>query len=350
MNNQLNVIPQPDNESSESPLDLGGALQRENGQSRLALLLGKKVFFRSDYSKEAIPLQSLGDLAEPSALPFQLNELASSPRERMIIAVDSSCVLIGETDDGAIYAGRVALVYGTKSKIVRYCRAGPIIFYLDSEAMRSDLGSRVAPRVTKLIMNDRALAERFIRVRLERVAQIEATKLASDSILLVDGSLKSSILEPRGLTLKDLERTSEENFNQLIGISKGTSLRFISRTASSLQSVKRSSVYLDVTESVAAFSMNIESRILVVKFANNSPVFRVDSSLKNAEEDSQILADVKFNDIMFRGYPETLRLAHHLSVFDASTISSVRGYLSSKYGIVQVPSDDLRARILGRLV
>ncbi|MHB8567812.1 MAG: DNA double-strand break repair nuclease NurA [Nitrososphaerales archaeon] len=316
----------------------------------MTTLSGKKVFFRSDFSKDVIPLQNLENMIESWPFPYELKELSQCPRERLIVAVDSSCVLIGETEDGAIYAGRVSIVYGSKSKAIRYCRAGPIIFYLDSKAIQADLGLYVSAKVTRLIMNDRTLAERFIRLRLERVAQIEASKLWSDSIILVDGALKSSILEPKGLSLKELERTAEDNFNQILGISKATSIRFISRTASVLQSSNRSSVYLDITEGIRALIPSIESRVLLAKFSNNCPVFRVDSSYKNAEDESQIFSDLKYNDLLFRGYPETLRLAHHLSVFDASTVSSVRGYLSSKYGVVQIPSDDLRAMILGRLV
>lgn len=350
MNNQLNVIPQNQINDSQDYLDLRNAFNRENLQSRLALLSGKKVFFRSDFTKEAIPLQTLGDMADSAAIPFQLRELSASPRERFVVAVDSSCALIGETEDGSIYAGRVAIVYASRSKIVKYCRAGPIIFYLDPQAIQSDLGSKVSPKVTRLVLNDRALAEKFIRLRLERVAQIEAAKLCSDSIILVDGSLRSSILEPHGLSLRELERASEENFNQVLGISKASSLRFISRTATALQSIRKSSVYIDATETVRALIPSIESKVLIAKFGSNCPVFRVDYSYKNAEAESQVLSDVKFNDVLFRGYPETLRLAHHLSVFDASTISSVRGFLSSKYGMVQIPSDDLRATVLGRLL
>jgi hypothetical protein len=37
-------------------------------------------------------------------------------------------------------------------------------------------------------------------------------------------------------------------------------------------------------------------------------------------------------------------------VFDSSTISSIRSYLSRKYRLINIPSDDLRATILGKLV
>ena len=355
MNNQLSVIP-PRTEVQFEPgtFDLNLSIfGREKLQSRLLSLSGKKVFFRSDFTKETIPLQSPADhQTTTSSIPFQVREISSSsPRQRLVVAVDSSCVLIGETEEGAIYAGRVAVVYASRSKVVKYCRAGPIIFYLDPTTIRSELGQEAFGKVARLILHDRTLAERFIRTQLERTAQLEASRACSDSLILVDGSLRSSILEPRTHSLKQLERTSEENFNQLVGISKASSVKFLAKTASSLQSLGRpGGVFVDVTDSVRALIPSIECRVLLARFTRNSQVFRVDFSHHNAEEECQVLSDLKFNDVLFRGYPETLRLAHHLSVFDASTVSSVRSYISSKCGVIHVPSDDLRATILGRLV
>jgi len=101
---------------------------------------------------------------------------------------------------------------------------------------------------------------------------------------------------------------------------------------------------------VKVFTPSFAGRVLVARFSQNSRVFRVDVSRVNVEEDSQVLSDLKQNDLLFRGYPETLRLAHHLAVFDSSTISSTRSYLSRKYGLIHIPSDDIRATILGKLV
>ncbi|HZW56155.1 MAG TPA: DNA double-strand break repair nuclease NurA [Nitrososphaerales archaeon] len=354
MNNQLSIIPaSSESQFEERSFDLNLALfGKEKLQSRLSSLSGKKVFFRSDFSKETIPLHSPADASlAGSAMPYQVKEIiSSSPRHRLVVGVDSSCALIGETDEGAIYAGRVAVVYASRSKVIKYCRAGPIIFYLDPTTIRAELGPEAYGKVARLILHDRTLAERFIRTQLERSAQLEASKICSDSLILVDGSLRSSILEPKSHDLKQLERTSEENFNQLVGISKASSVKFLAKTATTLQSLRKGGVFIDVTESVRALIPSIQCRVLLAKFNQNSQVFRVDFSYQNAEDESQVLCDLKFNDIMFRGYPETLRLAHHLSVFDASTVSSVRSYLSSKCGIIHVPSDDLRATILGRLV
>jgi hypothetical protein len=215
-----------------------------------------------------------------------------------------------------------------------------------SEEIRNSLPQKAL----RAISSDNSIAERFIRLRLERSAQILSAKTNGDSIVLVDGSLKSSFLETMGMSLRDLENAAEENQNQIVGVGKSSSLRIVSKAANLLQSIGSGETYFDITDTMRIFFSSKESRVLVVKFSPNASVFRVDMSSRNSEEDPKVLGDVKGNDLLFRGYPETLRLAHHLAVFDSSTISSIRSYLSKKYRLIHIPSDDLRATILGNLV
>jgi hypothetical protein len=341
MNNQLNIIPSNRLEDEFSKAVL---------VSRLGGLSGKRVMFRTDFSKETLPLQSLS--AQTSRYQSYLPQsFADTHCDRVVASVDSSCALIGETEDGAIYAGRVATVLSSKGSILKYMRAGPIIFYLDPSTVQANLGSYLQRRVLNLVLQDRSVAERFIRVQLERKAQIQASQMLNDAIIVVDGALKSTVLEQNGATLKAVQDSCVENSNQLIGMSKASSLRMISNGAAILQTYPKSQVFLDITESVRALLPNFGSnKITVAKFSLNCPVFRVDFSRTNTEDEAQLFSDLKHNDIFFRGYPETLRLAHHLSVFDAATISSVRGYLARQYGLIAIPSDDLRSTVLGKFV
>ena len=343
MNNQLNIVPQVVESSLFNLEPLA-----EEYESSLSTLSGMRVLFRSDFGKEAIPLQNLEN--QVGECPYQIRNFSSESRERQIVAIDSSCALIGETEQGAIFAGRVAVATSKASKITKYHRAGPFIFYFTMKYLSEQIKTALPPRALRAIAGDNSLAERFIRTKLERFAQILSARTCRDSIILIDGALKSSSLETRKHGLHELEEAAEENENQIIGIGKSTSLRVIVRAANLLQSFGSGESYFDITETLRFFCSCAEARILVARFSPNSPVFRVDASRRNSENDSNVLADLKRNDFFFRGYPETLRFAHHLSVFDASTISSIRSYLSRKYGLVQVPSDDLRAMILGKLV
>lgn len=347
MSNQLNVIP-----SNEVGLiGLENEFSKAVLASSLGSLAGKRVMFRTDFSRESMPLQSLAKESSTRSAAHLPQEFSPSPRERMIASIDSSCALVGETEEGAIYAGRVATVLSLRGSIQRYYRAGPVIFYLDPSTIQSGLASNVQRRILNMVIQDKSVAERFIRIYLERKAQIQASRILSDAIIVADGALKSSVLERKDATLKAVQEACEENFNQLMGLSKASSLRIVSNGAALLQSYRKAQVFLDVTNAVKALVPSFGSnKITVAKFSLNSPVFRVDFSASNIEDEAQVLSDLKYNDVFFRGYPETLRLAHHLSVFDSATVSSVRSYLAKQYGLIPIPSDDLRATILGKFV
>jgi hypothetical protein len=344
MTNQLNVVPTAT--ALEKLVDVESIT--ESLDNSLTTLFGKRIFFRSDFSRESIPLQMKEE--SQKTIPYQIRTFARTSRDRQIIGIDSSCALIGETEDGPIFAGRVAVVGSFRANTRAHCRAGPFIFYMSHETLEEELRRSLPAKVIKAILSDIGLAERFIRIRLERSAQLQVARIHSDAIILVDGSLRSSVLEMPTLSLKELERSAEENFNQLVGFSKTSSIRFVANLAGMLQSTGRCNCYCDITDPLRIFAQRLDGRVLLAKFAQNSRVFRVDMSRVNAEEDPQVLADLKANDIFFRGYPETLRLAHHLSVFDSFTVSSTRSYISKKFGLIRVPSDDLRATILGKLV
>jgi hypothetical protein len=346
MNNQLNII--PNRTINYNGLDDG--FLHSTFEDSLGTLAGKKVIFRTDFTKEAIALQSLsGDSMNLAA--NELREFSQNPSERIIASIDSSCVLVGETQEGAIYAGRVATVLASKGQIQSYYRMGPVILYVDPYTIKSIFGSHFDRKISSAILFDRSIAERFVRIYLERHAQIRAAKSLSGAIILADGSLRPSLLEQKEISLRALQIACSENFNDLIGFSKASSLRFISNVIGAFQANEKSQVYLDLTDSINSILLpHGDNKITIARFASNSPGFRVDFSSSNFEEEAQLFADLRFNDRFFRGYPETLRLAHHLSIFDSSTISSVRSYLAKKYDLVQIPADDLRASILGKLV
>lgn len=343
MNNQLSLVPPPNLHEEVADIE---SLSQSLDKS-LRNLSGKKVFFRSDFSRESVPLQSMESTGRP--IPFEIRNFSEKPSERLLVGIDSSCALIGETEDGSLFAGRVAMVSTSKDGKKSHYRAGPFIFYMNQEILGEEL-SKLPRKAIRGLLSDTCFAERFVRIRLERSAQLQAAKLNTNSIILADGAIRSSVLESRKYSLRELELAAARNSNQIIGFSKTSSLRFVSSAASFLQSIGRGKVYFDITDSVRVFMPCTGSRILVSRFSPNSHVFRVDTSLANTDEDSQVLADLSYNDLFFRGYPETLRLAHHLSVFDAFTISSIRSYLSKEFKLIRIASDDLRATILGKLV
>lgn len=344
LTNQLSVIPQSVNHKY-IPQQVDFTFLHSN----LSQLVGKKVIFRTDFSREPLALQSFG--SQKGGVPDCVREFSNHSRERIVVGIDSSCALVGEAEDGSIFAGRVTTVYRSQNGVQTYCRAGPIIFYLNYEWFSKSFGSSIPKGKLHAIISEVSVAERFVRIFLERQAQLQAAKSLSDAIIAIDGSLQRSTLESREISIHEVQRVASENLNELVGVSKTSNIREISGAAAALNALKRGSVFIDITDAIRAVSQRVGSnKIVAAKFSATAPVFRVDFSSSNGEDESQILADLKSNDVFFRGYPETLRLAHHLSVFDSSTISSIRSYLSRRYRLIQIPSDDLRATVLGKLV
>jgi len=231
MTNQLSIVPMReiaadlvDLESLTSDLD-----------ASLSKLAGMKVFFRTDYSKESVPLENLE--SSPRPCPYEIRSFSPESRERKVIGIDSSCAIIGETEEGSIFAGRVAVVSATKSKIRTYYRAGPFVFYLTMKYLSEELRNVLPNRAVRAIASDTSLAERYIRIRLERSAQILSAKTNDDSIILIDGSIRSSALETKEFCLRELERAAESNSNSILGIGKSTCLKVVSTAANLLQSV-----------------------------------------------------------------------------------------------------------------
>jgi hypothetical protein len=344
MNNQLNLVPE------ELNLDDIEA-QYPDFSSSLSDLAGKKVIFRMDFARESLPLQSLSQ-ASTDLQQYAVQSFACDGHLHPVASVDSSCALIGESEEGNIYAARVTTVLSGEKRVLTYFREGPVLFYLTPGTIRSIVGSAFQSKIAQMILRDRSAAERFIRVCLERTALLKVARKLSKAIILIDGSLTQSNYERRQDSIIELQKLCEKRENQLVGFSKSSSLRIIIGAASSLQASSRGAIFVDLTEpfrEVFPFFARSFSTVTVAKFSPSSPIFRVDLSKYNSEDCPQVFSDIAWSDLISRGYPESLRLAHHLSVFDASIVASVRSFLSRNFGLVNIPSDDLRATVLGRL-
>jgi hypothetical protein len=55
------------------------------------------------------------------------------------------------------------------------------------------------------------------------------------------------------------------------------------------------------------------------------------------------------NDSIACGYPETLRLAHHVSTFSSTETSCLRGHVLTNYDVMELASKDIRKTLLGSI-
>jgi hypothetical protein len=325
MNNQLSV-------ATVVSMDTLEALAKEFKQ-RFELssglihekLAGKEFIFNHD-GKDAYPF---GGWSE--ACDGELQPILPVQEHATIASTDSSCILLGESFEGSVYAVRAAVAFSCAGLVRGYFRAGPTIVYLSAKGAYG-LPSDLEPFELRVALTDRQIAERIIRNAVER--KIVSALVASPEISLVmaDGSLKHPF------ELYPIEVKSESEAC-LVGFSKSSSLVASSRLTGTVSKALGPS-YCASREGIV--------QTIVAKFSSDGLVFRLDVARPVAQL-QRVLGLILFNDGFSVGYPESLRVAHHLSVFSRSEDTALKAYLSRRYLLKRLPAFGLRRMTLGGL-
>lgn len=307
------------------------------------LLKGKKIIFSSE-DKNLVPVDGWG----LRNIPYCTTPLTTiQPRmdNTTVYAMDSSTIQLAETEDGSLYGVKSGVVLSIGGHALIHFKIGPILFYLSEETIGH---SQLDHRLAKLILIDSDFAKRLIRIRVERVIQMELSNNLSKSIILVDGSLKSSLFEEKKQNIKNVAENCLLKQNSMIGISKSSKLRILDRVSTPLAKIQ-GPAYMDVNLIIKSLVRNTVGDNLIAKFGNhNSPILRVDVVSCNSDKD-EALGKLLANDSIACGYPETLRLAHHVSTFTYTEISCLRGHVLSNYDVIELASEDIRKTLLGSI-
>jgi hypothetical protein len=280
-----------------------------------------------------------GDLVE-------LHPISQKAMKRDVAALDSSVIQVAETDDGAVYAAKASVAFnlgGVKNSVV----VGPSIIYVGDDSVHTLLGLLEKQVPKRLILSDPSMAMRMIRVMMERVLAREVSTSLEQGLILLDGSLKPSIFEPRGSSLKGLVERCDGEDKPLAGFCKSTKLKVIQGIASQLFEEGIPPSYSDITAHVRLFVADLLGRSYLSKLTTDGVPFRVD--ITNREEADQVLSTVVASDVLVRGYPETLRASHFLSIFSEAEEAVVKSQLARKAHVTVLPSDSLRKTVLGPL-
>lgn len=336
-----------------APLDAYCIMQRFDRainatlQPRFDTLIGKQVLFSMDEKKEFAPLEGW----EPRNKRADIRTVGAVDEPAYIAAIDSSCIFIGDTDEGSIYAAKGGLALAFSGRPVMHFKIGPILFYLnycddddDDDSCDGVLSSSRSDSLARFSALDRSIAKRIIRARVERLIQNEISKYLHNSVILVDGSLRSSVFEDRNGGLHHVIKNCGANKNFLIGISKTTRLKPLDQLASLLMQ-KNQPCYIDVESIVRLIVSNVAGRPLLAKLSNDGLVLRADVLGDPQESLGRLLG----NDVLAHGYPETLRLAHHVSIFTRMDALCIRGFILGQLNTREVASEDVRRTLLGSL-
>ncbi|HEU5120156.1 MAG TPA: DNA double-strand break repair nuclease NurA, partial [Candidatus Nitrosocosmicus sp.] len=291
------------------------------------LIENKKLVFVDD--EEGIPIQNWGIHSEKYS-NLKINQIYPIEEEKLVLGIDSSCVKVAEVEDGGLYAVKGSVCISFKGKPAAHLKIGPLMFYINEEILQN---LRFDRNVFKLILFNDDYAKKFLRVNIERYIQFWISKLITGSIILIDGSLKSSIFENHIYDISKIIENSVINGNSVIGISKSSKIKILKYLSYPLI---RSTIpsYVDINLIIRSLISKTHGDHLLVKLSSNeySNILRADIVSYNNDIDTT-LGTLLYNELINFGYPSTLSLSHHVSVFSNTELASIKSFIKSNYSI-----------------
>ena len=290
------------------------------------------------------------DLADSFASALKRNTLSPERVSVPIVACDTSSVKIGETDSGMIFAIRAVAVWRHANRIV-YNRWGPLLFHVpnsdDTHQFRDDESRAFGGLTLKTL---KVLTR--LRNHVERWVQEVLSETVKDGILLIDGSLTAGTPDNPAARVTNILSTARSNNSIVIGISKSTQLTVGGKNILGFSNDEGTPHLVDLTplveEEYPPYPVRFLGRVYVAKLSNDGFLFRTDIDKESSEEDAQqALARLAGTDVIFHGYPETLRIAHIFSTFTANEILAIQRYVASNHHITLQSRPSLRRSLFG---
>src|SRR5260370_22457724 len=241
-----------------------------------------------------------------------------------IAACDASSVKIGETETGMIFAIRAVAVWRQPDRIA-FTRWGPLLFHIpnsdgQAEKYRDDdsrafggLSLKPVCVLTKL----RNHGDRWVQ---------EALALSvKGGVVLFDGSLTAGTPDNPSSRVQRILSTARNNNSIVVALSKSTQLTVGGKNILGFFDAKKIPHIIDITSVVEneypAHPIRFLGRVCVSKLSPDGFLFRTDIDRDADEQESLVaLGRIAGTDVIFHGYPKTLRLSHIFSTFSAHQI------------------------------
>ena len=312
---QFSILDSLAREFEEAFAELSESAERE---------LAGRTFVFSNYGRELYPYFEATDveLAPGCIIPIK--------EGRPVASVDSTCVLVGETSQGALYAARTAVGISYEGALRRFFRLGPILVYATSAGL-SGLATGIPSVEMDVLLSDHAVAERYIRNTVERRVIEALSEPDGGTIVMADGSLKHPFGQMSGHFRRNLGGP-----RCIVGFSKSSNLILSEGMASALSKAQGPSYYTVERGQVST---------VLAKFSPDGLVFRLD--LSGPEPDETTLGRILWNDAFSSGYPDSLKVAHHLSIFSKAEDQGLKAFVTKRFRVHQLHTFPLRKIALG---
>jgi len=299
-------------------------------------------FYRDGSEKEFLRLDAGPTITEC----IQIQPLSDNTP---IVAIDVSSIKLGETDTGVLCAVRGAIVWSIRRRY-RYLKVGPFPFHITEENLSDVLGLL---RLFKFATSGGCRLEDVqtrLGILIEKWLQMSVCSISYDNVVLWDGSLTAGPPDNPHAVLSNILSEARRNKNKVLAISKVTTIRFSGRKMTEAVSKYRPPCILRVNglRKYRTSPVRLLGDVYVAKLSDDFSAFRIDIDCGlRKEEGVTAVKKVLGNDIVFQGYPETLRLAHILSTFTASEVIGIQRYLAHKYNLKVIIRPSVRRILFG---
>ena len=286
-----------------------------------------------------------------NGLSTLLTPLKPIQDETPVVGIDVSSIRIGETETGVICAVRGAVVWNEKRRY-RYLRLGPFPFHVNEENRREvfdSLGERPSS-VLRVGASTSLEVQSLLCNVVERWVQMGVSYSAEGNVILWDGSLTAGTPGNPMSIVSGILEIARSNSNHVLAFSKATSIRFLKWRITDLVQRQEPPCLFEVEGLPLSIlkTRRLLGRMYVSKLSRGGCSFRLDIDRTLSREEG-ILAVERLlgNELVFQGYPETLRLAHICSTFTANDVMGIQSWLTQRYGLKAVNRQSMRRRLFG---
>lgn len=278
---------------------------------------------------------------------FEVLQVKPSRKAR-VVAVDVACKRLGFTREGVLCAVRGVLAWRDEYAY-HYQRYGPYTFHLTDGWIFQALEESLPPSLESPL-NPLGLTAK-IQMLIERELQLQACKTFKDSLILFDGIL--SVVTGAGgkysEKLREALAAARRNGSRVLALAKSTKLLVEGGAFQNLILRLKPPSLIHLSQAGTP-KRNFRSfgRIFLARLTQDYPGFRldVDAGL-TLEESLEAVGSLLASDLFVQGYPETLRMAHMLSVFTPLDVLAIQRFLTQNFGVKVRRERGLRRMLFG---
>src|SRR5207249_3849186 len=177
-----------------------------------------------------------------------------------------------------------------------------------------------------------------LRNHVERWVQEVLAVTVKDGIVLLDGSLTAGTPDNPSSRVQRILSTARKNNSIVIALSKSTQLTVGGKNILGFFDAEKIPHIIDITSVVKneypAYPIRFLGRVCVSKLSPDGFLFRTDIDKDTDEQQALVaLGRIAGTDVIFHGYPETLRIAHIFSTFTANEILAVQRFIAFNHHV-----------------